>query len=695
MSFGQYLVGCVGLFAGLAAVSVIGGVLRSRLVPGWTGPVAWLVAGLLAVGAAIGPALILGSFGLLTGWSWLLLTALLAVAAWRWRERIPAAGARPELVSVPASAGLTIVGTGIAAGAFGSFVAGIAIRLGTGMTGFDSTWYHGPFAAGIAQGGDTFTLHQLAPQFLSWFYPQNSEVIHALGMMSFGNDLLSIFLNLGWFLACLLAAWCIGRPYGAAPISLAGVALILGSIAMSDQAGEARNDIVGTFFILAALAVLINASAGGRRITLGPALVVTLAAGMAAGTKVNFIPAALALLAGAVVLAEPARRLRTTLSGVGALILGGGYWYLRNLVQSGNPLPWINHVGPLQLPGPDQDVGGRDAGSVWGYLTDTDVIRHWFFPGFGDGFGSGWILLGLLALAGLVLCFGRDSGPARRTGAAVGLALVLAWLVAPTSASGPTGEPNGFVSGLRYLAPALAVCLALLGSAVGQRGGRARWLTMGLLLLLAPFTIALGDGWDVKDWLVAFGAGAVFWLASLAVFGIWRVGSRQHRFAARSTHRIIAWSAAAVLLFLLLCGQGVQRYYFDHRYASPDFTIPALADAFVWARHNTTELRIGTNATRQYPLWGKDLDNHVQFIGIKRPHGGFVEAETCPEFIAAANSGGYDYLVLTMDREGQKLKQPRELSWIADDPAVRPVQVAEGGGVVRLDGPLSLSTCAG
>ena len=44
----------------------------------------------------------------------------------------------------------------------------------------------------------------------------------------------------------------------------------------------------------------------------------------------------------------------------------------------------------------------------------------------------------------------------------VGLAAALAWLVAPTSASGPDGMPRGFESGLRYLAPALVLGLALL-----------------------------------------------------------------------------------------------------------------------------------------------------------------------------------------------------------------------------------------
>lgn len=692
MSFWAYLLGCLGTLAGLAACVSIGVVLSSRLLPGWKGPVALVATGLLAVGAAIGPALILGTFDLLTGWSWLLLTIAIAAVIWRWRGRLPLAKARPELVAVPASAGLNTLGTAVAAGAFGAFVAGMTVRLGTGMTGFDSTWYHGPFAAGIAQSGDTWSLHLLAPQFLSWFYPQNSELIHALGMMAFGTDLLSIFINLGWFVACLLAAWCIGRPYGAAPISLAGVALILGSTAMADQAGEARNDIVGTFFLLAALAVMINAAAGGRRITLGPALVVTLAAGLAAGTKLNFIPAALVILAGTVVLSEPSRRLRNALAGGGALIVGGGYWYLRNLIQGGNPLPWINHIGPISLPGPDQEVGGRDAGSVWGYLTDTDVIRDWFLPGFGDGFGSGWILLGILAIAGLVLCLDRNSGPARRTGAAVGIALVFAWLVAPTSASGPAGEPNGFVSGLRYLAPALAVCLALLGSGTGQRGGQVRWLIAGLLLILAPVTIAFGEGWDFKDWLVAIGAACLFWLAGLFALGVWRVGVRPHRLSTRSARRILAWAAALTLLFLILCGQGIQRYYFDNRYASPDFTIPALAEAFVWAS-DKSEARIGTNATRQYPLFGQDLDNEVQFIGLKQPHGGFVEAESCEEFIGAVNTGDHDYLVLTLDRESQKRDIPQELEWILTDPAVDLEIASEGGAVVRVTGALSPETC--
>ncbi|MGK2954839.1 MAG: hypothetical protein ACSLFI_04095, partial [Solirubrobacterales bacterium] len=265
MSFGHYLVGSAGLLAGVFFAGYIAVILRQKILPASGGPVAWVATIVLATAATILIVLVPGTLGLLTGWSALVLLGLVAAGLWRFGDRLPVARGRLELTSVPASRMLTWVGFAIVAIAFGAFTIGVRTKLGTGMTGFDSTWYHGPFAAGLAQDGDSFSLHYLAPQFLSWFYPQNSELIHSFGILAYGNDLISPLINVGWFVGCLVAAWCIGRPYGGAPISMAGVAIVLASAALADQAGEARNDIVGTFFVLAGLAVLINAAAGGRR----------------------------------------------------------------------------------------------------------------------------------------------------------------------------------------------------------------------------------------------------------------------------------------------------------------------------------------------------------------------------------------------------------------------------------------------
>ncbi len=578
----------------------------------------------------------------------------------------------------------------MAAIVIGLFAVEVWQKLGTGMTGFDSTWYHGPFAAGFAATGDTFSLHFVAPQFLSWFYPQNSELIHGLGILGFGNDLLSPLINLGWLAGCLLAAWTIGRPYGGAPISLAGVALVLGSAAMADQAGEARNDIVGLFFLLAGLAVLVNAVSfdrnyGGRRLGTGPLVVVALAAGLAAGTKINFIPAAIVLAAGGVYLTGGGRRKRASLVALAGMAATGGYWYLRNLIQSGNPLPWIDGIG---LPSPDQELGGRDAASVLSYLTDPGVVKDWFFPGLTDGFGQGWPLLLALALTGVVLCLWRGSGPVRRIGAVVALALALAWIVAPTSASGPSGEPSGFVSGLRYLAPALAVALAMLGAAVGRRDRVTRWTAMGVLLLLAPFMVFAGRSWDLLELLAAAFAAA----ATLALL-LGLSSSRSRAGAAAVVHsRVGPILAAGLLAILVLVGYGVQSRYFDNRYASPEFTTAGLSEAFFWARGIEDE-SIGTNATRQYPLFGTELGNEVQYLGVPGPHGGFVKTDSCEQFRDAVARGDYRYLVLTLDRENPDRPFPREIPWIEDDPNAVEIQRTSPTVIYELTGPLDPASC--
>ena len=688
MGLPEYIVASLAVLAGLASLVVIATALCRRLLPGWHGPPLWVALALIATAAATSAALVLGSIGLLRGWLYLLVLLAGAAAAWRRAGRIPASGPDPPGPAPSSPALLSVVGFAVASLVVGLFAVEAWDKLGTGMTGFDSTWYHGPFAAGFAASGDTFSLHFVAPQFLSWFYPQNSELVHSLGILGFGNDLLSPLVNLAWLGGCLVAAWAIGRPWGGAPLSLAGVALVLGSAAMADQAGEARNDIVGTFFLLAGLAVLVNGCAGGRRLATGPLIVVAIAAGLAAGTKINFIPPAIVLAAAAVWLRAPDRRGRDGLLALAGLALGGAYWYVRNLVQSGNPLPWVDSLGPLSLPSPDQELGGRDQASVFSYLTDPGVIGDWFLPGMADGFGEGWVLLAGLAVAGLVLGLWRGSERSVRAAALVGVALLLAWVVAPTSASGPEGEPSGFVSGLRYLAPALAVGVALLGSTVGPRGGFAARLTMATLVLLTPFVAFAGRSWDLAE-LLAAGLVAALLFAALVAAALVAPRPSPSRFARSRAGLAVA---GGLLLVVVAAGYGVQDRYFENRYASPEFTTAGLSQAFVWARGVEGE-SIGTNATRQYPLSGTELGNDVEYLGVPGPRGGFVRTDSCEQFRDAVARGGYRYLVLTLDRENPDRPFPREILWIMDDPNAVEVLKTPPTVVYELTGALDPATC--
>ena len=689
---GRYLLGVLEILL-LAGCAGLGGTaLRRRLLPRFEGAPAHLATAVIALALLIWAAELLGTFGLFDLLPYLLFVAVVGAGI---RAASPAGGAvggtAPEEALATGRGGGSPAATGpagqgrlvpvlialvIAVIALLGFAVEAKTRLSTGMTGFDSTWYHGPFAAGFFQSGDTWDLHFIAPQFFAWFYPANAEIFHAGGMLAFGRDVLSPLLNLGWFVGCLVACWCIGRPYRVAPWSLALGAVVLSVPALADQAGEARNDIVGIFFLLAAVAIALNAWSGRADAEgldrenangLGPFLVVGLAAGLAAGTKLNFLLPAGVLVLGLVVLAPRGSRGRAFAASSLAALAGGGYWYLRNLLHTGNPLPWIDSLGPISLPAPDQALGGREAHSVLGYLFDGAVWSDWFLPGLRDGLWLLWPLLLAAALAGLILAVLQFRGSfvsqeatkeprkdlALVLAGLVGLATAVAWLIAPTSASGPDGMPRGFESGLRYLAPALVLGLALLPT--------APVFSNHLSALQVRRTFHPDSGAKVRRTFV--------WGPRRgAVVGV-------------------------LVLIAVAIGYPVQRHNLENRYADPSFTAPGLNAAFAWAR-DVSDSRIATTSTRQYPLFGTDLSNHVQYIGTEQPHGGFEAPSNCPKWRRLLNEGDYDYVVATRDREEKgKPPYPPQVRW-TEVAGARAILKKPPTVVFELRGPLDPSACS-
>ena len=90
---------------------------------------------------------------------------------------------------------------------------------------------------------------------------------------------------------------------------------------------------------------------------------------------------------------------------------------------------------------------------------------------------------------------------------------------------------------------------------------------------------------------------------------------------------------------------------------------PGLNAAFAWAR-DVSDARIATTSTRQYPLFGTDLSNHVQYLGTEQPHGGFEAAANCRQYLHLLNEGDYDYVIATRDRlEPGKPPYPPTAKW--------------------------------
>ena len=134
------------------------------------------------------------------------------------------------------------------------------LSLDQGMFGGDTTWYHMPFSAAIAQEHSTAPLHFTDPlRLAAWFYPASTELINGATIVLFKSDWLAPLQNLFWLPIALLAAWCVGRPYKVGPATLVAAAIVLDAgVMIETQPGEARNDIMGLAFLLAFVAFLIN-----------------------------------------------------------------------------------------------------------------------------------------------------------------------------------------------------------------------------------------------------------------------------------------------------------------------------------------------------------------------------------------------------------------------------------------------------
>ena len=739
MSFGAYLGGVLGLAAVAVPIGFAAVRLRASLLPAWGGAPARLAEAILGASVLTILLQLLAAVGILE--PLVLVAAAIAIGVashfglaegreWRLGPFGPGAGDGTDSPAPPAPAIPTIqllIALGAAAFLCAHWATGLQDVWARGMLTFDTLWYHGPFAARIAESATVWPLHYTDPLYLNWFYPQNSELLHAGGIALFDRDLLSPLVNFAWLGVCLLAAWCIGRPYGVAPLSLLAVVLVLDTGPfVPREAGTPANDVAPAAGLLAAAALLINAgavarAASGAARTLhsgGPPLrdllpaaallLAGLAMGLALGTKLTIAGATAALAIGIPLIVPPGARRRAILTFLGGVALTAGFWFLRNLIHSGNPLPWFGELGPIDLPGPDRGLEGRDNYTVAHYLfvdPDTSVWSQYFYEPITNLFGPGWFLFLGLAVVGVVLAIARPRTSVVRLLGAVAVVAAMAYLFTPLTAAGPEGEPAAFGINVRYLIPALALALALLTLEPKLTPERFRLplLGGGLIVLLA--TSLYSD--SAYIWDEPFASIPVAAAIGIVLVGV-PVGIA---LLARRGRALAAAAGAVAAIAVAAAGWERQDDYLDDRYTrSEDFRFQ-LDEVARWAKPLTGE-RIGvvgsSGAFSQYVFYGDELSNRVDYIGRTYPSGDFrtvaqPESEDggrgpgkCEDFRRAVNDGDYDFVVATPKLD---LNDPRtataspEAGWLRDADGAEPVLSAGRVAVFEIGGELDPATC--
>lgn len=691
MSLARYALGAVSLAIVLGSLGVAAVALRRRFMGGWTGAPARLAEAVIGLAVLIAILEVLGAIGLFRLGPVLAATVLAGI----WGARAPR---RPAISGrVRPFPGPVIAAAVIAAALTAEWTVPTAQSYDVGVRTFDSLWYHLPWAASFAQTGHITPLRFTDVEYLTAFYPATAELIHGLGIVMFGYDTLSPALNLVWLGLALLAAWCIGRPRGAAAGTAAGAALALATPMMYfSQAGSAANDIVGVFFLLAAVALLMNGDGEAA-----PFALAAISAGLAVSVKLSFLGPVFALTIGALVLAPAGRRISRTALWLGPLILAGGFWYARNLIAVGNPLPWTS-LGFLPTPAAplQQDTGF----SLAHYLGDSRVWSHFVQPGLAAGLGGWWYVILALAVLGPVLCLLPGAGRTVRTIGLVALASLAAYLITPETAAGPRGDPVGFAFNLRYAAPGLTLSLAVVALAPVLAGIRRQAALIAGVAAVLVATLAQPSLWPSRHATVAVLAGIAVLIGAAAVLAFAAGRAPGQRAGARqSPLRALAATAAVALIVAAGAGYALQRHYLRGRYT---FEPGVSSLSRVWALFRSVhDSRVGVVGTFggffSYPLFGLDSSNRVQYVAERGAHGSFTPIRTCSGWRAAVTAGRYRYLVTTPARDPwhpSSLEASPEWAWTASDPAARVVysQRALGQPIVvyELNGPLDPFTCA-
>jgi len=547
-----------------------------------------------------------------------------------------------------------------------------------GMSTPDTLWYHMPFAARFVQDGSITALHfvdagvDLGSEVP--FYPANGELVHALGIMFFGTDVLSPLVNLGWLALLLLAAWCVGRPFGAGPVTLTGGAVLMATPGLvATQPGGAYTDIVGLALLVSAVALLLSSDVGVSRSYQPGMLIAALAAGLALGTKFTFILPVAALTLGVIgVSPRGTRVLRGSSWGV-FVLLTGGFWYVRNIVAIGNPLPSPLHVGPIRLSSPPTPPET----TVFSFLFNGHDWRQWLFPGIRESLGPAWWAIAAMSVAGLLIGAFATSSPIRRMLSLVGIASGIAFVFTPQILTLPgfyPHQPYNFVFNLRYSFASVVFGLVILPVIPITATFRRQWFLLGSYGLVVIVTQLDSTLWPLRllspqfqqpitgiDSLI----GLIIGVMVFAIGSVMLLDKGNRAWASPSRLALVA-----VPLAVILFGLSAEHVYLADRYKNEP-----LSPLYTWAAHlrNSRIAIIGAYSNISYPLYGQDDSNYVNIVGKSGPTGSFEPVRTCSDLRRTLNENHFAYLIIVAAgiAETREPSASDRTQWITQDPQAR------------------------
>lgn len=483
---------------------------------------------------------------------------------------------------------------------------------------FDSLAYHLPLVARWVEQGHFARFPELGQTAR---YPNGWELLSVLFFLPMREDVFIAIPNLLAWGYLGLALTLLSRRLGSSlEAALAGAVFVLTLPVMLDRIGAIQPDIGLTTFFVASLYFGLRAAAEGRG---SDWTLFWISLALIAGSKTSG-PGYAAIVVVAVALSRPRPGdVRWPSSGAGVrgrfrgAVLGwlglglfvGGFWYVRNLIQLGNPL------GLLQV-----DVLGIEIlrGSLPAATLQRTTLasifeisrpEHWELLGrvAWDWLGLPMASLVLFAVAGATVAWARGRLRPRRVAVLglLGVTTLLAYWHTPYS--GDNGSHGWQLTpwihvGLRYAFPFLSVM-----GVAASLGMTSLRLPVLALLPLPVLCAILGAVVEL-----AVGTWAL-WVAVLLALGpaLLLVAPARWRWS-----RVPTWCAV-----LALAAGAVVLTYFGRTLREAD-RVEAYGTVYRWMEENVGPARtIGyVNVQEIYPLWGRRWSRHV--VGADPAPGG-------------------------------------------------------------------------